>query len=64
MVERSNGARLLLEALQPIRIGRHGRRQHLDGDIAPKASVPRPVDDAHSAGTDLGDDVVRPEPGA
>jgi hypothetical protein len=64
MVERRGGARFLLEALQPVGIGRHGGRQHLDGDVAAKPAVPRPVDDAHAAGADLGDDLVRSESGA
>ena len=49
MVQGAGGARLLLEAAQPIRVGREGRGQHLDRDLAPEPRVPRAVDLAHPA---------------
>ena len=50
MVERRGRARLLLEALLAVRVGRELRRQHLDGDLAPQTRVARPVHLSHASG--------------
>ena len=41
--------RLAQEALQLLRPGAGAGQQHLQGDRAVKAQVPRPIDDAHAA---------------
>ncbi len=53
VIERRGRPRLLLETLQPLRVRRQLRRQHLDRDLAREPRVPRPVDLPHS----------RPRPG-
>ena len=50
MRERRDGQRLTLEARERLRVGRRGRRQHLDGDIAMEPEVARPIDLAHAPG--------------
>jgi hypothetical protein len=49
MVEARGGARLLLEALQPVGVAGERRRQHLDGDVAAQAGVASTINLAHSA---------------
>ena len=43
---------------------RHGRGQHLDGDVAIEPRVVRAIDLAHAAGADGRDDFIRPETGS
>jgi hypothetical protein len=52
-------------AREPLGVGRHGWREHLDGDAPFQIRVGRPIHLAHSTHTDLGGDVIRPrrEPG-
>ena len=59
MVERRGGARLLLEAAQPIGIGRERGGQDLDRDLASEPRVARAVDLAHAAGAERREDLVR-----
>ncbi len=61
VVERGSGPGLLLEALQPLRVGGQGGRQHLDRDLAPEPRVPRLVHLSHSPGTQGRLDLVRTE---
>ncbi len=61
MVQGGGRPRLLLEAPQPLRIRRVGRRQHLHGDVALEPFVPCAVNLAHPAGADRRDDLVRAE---
>ena len=58
MVQRRGGARFLLEAPQAIRIGGERRGQNLDRHVTVESGVARPIDLAHTAGTDRGDDFV------
>lgn len=64
MIQGGGGARLLLEAVQAVGVGREGHRQNLHGDVAPQARIARAVNLAHAAGADGGDDFVGTEPGA
>ncbi len=64
MVERGNGTRLLLKAVQPFGVLREGVRQHLDGDIALQTRVSRAEDLSHAAFTQQRANFIRPEPGA
>src|SRR5207344_2330854 len=50
-----------LETREPIRVARHARRQHLQGDEAVQAGVARLVDLAHAAGAQRRDDFIRTE---
>ena len=61
VVERRRRARLLLEALQAVRVLRERRRQHLDRDLAPEPRVLRPVDLSHPAGAERREDLVGAE---
>ena len=60
--EREIVARLALEALPQLRVGRQVLGQHLDGDGALEARVARPVDLAHAARADRREDFVGAEP--
>ena len=53
VVEDAGGFRLLLEAAQPVRVLREGRRQHLDRDLASEPRILRPIHLAHAPGADL-----------
>ena len=64
MVQDAGGARLLLEAAQPVGIGGEGRRQDLDRHLAAEARVPGAVDLSHSPRSDRREDFVGPESGA
>src|SRR5262249_58089252 len=64
MIESRGGPRLLLEALQPRRIRRQLRRQHLDRHLARETRVPRPVHLSHPPGAQRRQDLVRTEAGA
>ena len=61
VVQRRDGARLLLEASDAVGVGITPRRQYLDGDVAAEARVVRAVDLAHSAPAEERHDVVRAE---
>ena len=50
MIERRDRARLALEALAQLRVGRERRRQDLDRDRAVEPRVAGAVDFAHAAG--------------
>ena len=59
--ERRDGARLLLEAAQAVRVRRQVAGQDLDRDVAPEARVAGAVDLSHAARTEGRDDLVRTE---
>jgi hypothetical protein len=61
MGQRGGRTRLLLEALQPLRVGGQPCGQNLDGDIAMETGVTGSIDLAHSTCTELADDVIGPE---
>ena len=50
VIQRRHGARLLLEAAQPVGVGRELGRQRLDRDLAIEPRVARPPDLTHSTG--------------
>jgi hypothetical protein len=58
MVERAGGTRLLLESAQTLFVYRESMRQHLDGDLTPKARVAGAIDLAHPAGTERCQDLI------
>ncbi len=60
MIQRARGLRLVEEALLARRIGA-GARQDLDGDRAVQTGIARAIHFAHPAGTQQGDDFIRPE---
>ncbi len=64
MVQRGGRACLLLEALQPLRIGGQTGRQDLDGDVTPEARVASPIHLPHAARAKERDDLIRPESSA
>jgi len=49
MVERSDGHRLAPEALAGLRVGRHPRRQELDGYLTIEPGIPSAIHLAHAA---------------
>jgi hypothetical protein len=59
--ERGNGASLLLEAMEPRRIARHGLWQDFDGDVTREPRVAGLVHLAHPARAEQCDDFVRAE---
>ena len=59
MIQRGEHPRLALEARQAVGIPRERVRQELDRDIASELRVPRPIDFAHAAGSEGGDNLVR-----
>ena len=61
MRERGDRLRLALEARARGRIGGQRGRQNLEGDVAIEFGVPRPIDLAHPARADGGEDLVRTE---
>ena len=64
VIERGEQARLALEPEEPLRVLREGVWNRLQRDVAMEASVARPVDLAHAAPPDRGDDFVRADAGA
>ena len=56
--------RLALEPREPGRIGRQLRGEHLDGHVAIEPRIARPIDVAHPAGADGGDDFIVSKTGA
>ena len=64
VVERRCRPRLALEPLQALRVGREFRWQDFDRHVAPEPRVASAPYFAHPAGTDGGDDLIRPESGA
>ena len=61
MIQRGEHFGFALEPRQPLRIGRNGVGQHLDGDVALQVRVRRAVDLTHPAGADLGGDFIGAE---
>ena len=59
MVDLTGGARFLLEAMQPARVGGERFGDQLDRDVAPEPRIARAVDLAHAAGANPADDLVR-----
>ena len=64
MVELARGAGLLLEAAEPVGVGREGGGQDLDRHVARQARVAGAVDLAHSARAQESRDLVGPDPGS
>ena len=64
MIERREHFRLALKPGQAFGIGRHGRREHLEGDGPFQVRVGGPVDLAHPARADHREDFVGADPGA
>ena len=64
MIERGEDFGLALEPRQPLSVLGHVGRQHLEGDLALQRRVLGPVDLAHAAGAQEGEDFVGAEPGA
>ena len=64
MVQRGEDFRFALETGEPFRVGRERFGQDLDGDVAIEARVARPIDLAHPAGPEGGEDLVGAEAGA
>src|SRR5262249_1402485 len=64
VIEDARGARLLLEALQAVRLLRVRRRQDLDRDFAAEARILRAVDLSHAARAQRRSNLVWSEPGA
>jgi hypothetical protein len=60
MVQGPQRARLAPEARQSLRIARELGRQCLDGNIAAKPLVVRPIHLAHPASAQQGEDAIRP----
>ena len=61
MVQRREQLRLALEARESLGVAREERGQNLDRDVATELGVARPVDFAHAAGAEPGDDRVGSE---
>lgn len=64
MVQRGKRLHLTREARHWIRIAREGVEQNLPREVATQFRIARPMDFAHAAGADAGDDFVRAEEGA
>jgi hypothetical protein len=64
MRERRDGQGFTLEARERLRVGRCGRRQHLDGDIAMEPEVARPIDFAHAPRPQGANDLECPQAGS
>ena len=64
VIERGGRASLLLEATQPIGIRGEGRREDLDGHVAPEAWIARAIHLTHAARPDERQEVVWAKPGA
>ena len=61
MIQRRGGARLLLEALEPIGIERERGGQDLDGNVAAEPRIARAIDFAHAPGANRGNHLVGAE---
>src|SRR6478736_3610942 len=64
MVECCEQLRFACEAGDSVGILCDGRRQHLEGDLASQLGITRPVDLAHPASTEGGEDFVRAKMGS
>jgi hypothetical protein len=62
MVQRRGGSRFLLEAREPVGIGRELRREELDGHVAVEVVIPRAEHFPHAPGPDLFEELVSAEP--
>jgi hypothetical protein len=58
MIQRGCGARFLLEALQPARIGGCVRGQNLDRDVTTGSRIPAAIDLAHASRAEQRVDLV------
>ena len=58
MVQGSGRLRLLLKAVQPVRIARHKGWQDFDRDFAPQSRIAGAIYFAHSAGAQQADNFV------
>jgi hypothetical protein len=56
-----DGARFVLEAVQPRRVGGHGTGQYFDRDVAAEPRVARLVDFTHATGAERRHNFVRAE---
>ena len=61
MVERGEHLRFAAEPGETVRIVRDGREQDFDRDVPVQLRIARPIDFAHPAHTEQGDDFVRAE---
>src|SRR5688500_14171872 len=61
MFERRKRLRFALEPRETFGIGGNGFRQELEGDIALEPRIARLVDLSHAAGSEQGDDLIRPD---
>jgi len=61
MIQSRRRPRLLLEASQPLGIGREKAGQHLDCNISPKKLIACAVHLAHTACPERSEDLVRTE---
>jgi hypothetical protein len=61
MIQRGDGARLALEALQAIGIGGESARQNFDRHVASESRVGGSIDLSHATGTEETVDLVRSE---
>jgi hypothetical protein len=61
MVHGREKTRLALEPGKPLGVVLDIFRENLDGDVAPEPRIARPVDDPHSPGTELVQDLVMGE---
>ena len=64
MVERRQHLRFALETRESLRVGGEEVRQNLDGDVTVQPRVACPIDFAHSAGPEGGQDFVGAEASA
>src|SRR5512143_1253533 len=64
MIQRREQFCFALETCESIRITGKQLRQDLDRDVTLETCVPRPVDLAHTALPEFGEDLVRAEPQA
>ena len=58
MIQAGRRHRLSLEAREITRVTRHVRRQNFQGHRSLEGNLPRLIDCAHAAATDLGDDFI------
>ena len=61
MIQRGEHLRFALEAREPLRINREGRRQDFDRDVAIQLRVARAIDFAHPADTEQAVDAEHPD---
>ena len=58
MAQRGDGAGFAFESRYPVFVQREFGRQNFEGHAAAEARILRKVDNAHAAGTELGQDLI------